>query len=206
MLGFWLFFFPESPKFLIECGETDEALEVLKDIFQVNTGNDRSLYPVSCRICQCRRIGIENNVSLFVVFNFRLFHYKKKRKSVPYHIKHRNPYVPWVYESRGKSNYFYRKFGYKRNYCANLHIYGIQYSPAQYNSVWPPGKSFSISAHFRSTKYSANSLISVSIRPFSYYTLMIWFPELFNRFEKFEHEHPGQHASVCEVSSIVVNG
>lgn len=47
MLGFWLFFFPESPKFLIECGETDEALEVLKDIFQVNTGNDRALYPVS---------------------------------------------------------------------------------------------------------------------------------------------------------------
>ncbi len=47
LLGFWLFFFPESPKFLIECGETEEALEVLKDIFQVNTGNDRALYPVS---------------------------------------------------------------------------------------------------------------------------------------------------------------
>lgn len=46
LLGFWLFFFPESPKFLIECGETVEALEVLKDIFQVNSGNDRSLYPV----------------------------------------------------------------------------------------------------------------------------------------------------------------
>lgn len=46
MLGFWLFFFPESPKFLIECGETDEALEVLKDIFQQNTGRDRSEYPV----------------------------------------------------------------------------------------------------------------------------------------------------------------
>lgn len=47
LLGFWLFFFPESPKFLIECGESDEALEILKDIYQQNTGNDRSEYPVS---------------------------------------------------------------------------------------------------------------------------------------------------------------
>lgn len=30
VLGFWLFFFPESPKFLIEVGETEEALQVLK--------------------------------------------------------------------------------------------------------------------------------------------------------------------------------
>lgn len=32
ILGFWLFFFPESPKFLIEVGETEEALQVLKVI------------------------------------------------------------------------------------------------------------------------------------------------------------------------------
>lgn len=37
---------------------------------------------------------------------------------------------------------------------------------------------------------------------FSYYTLMIWFPELFYRFEEFEREHPNQSASVCEVSSV----
>lgn len=47
LLGLWLFMFPESPKFLIECGETDLALEVLKDIYAENTGNDRSEYPVS---------------------------------------------------------------------------------------------------------------------------------------------------------------
>jgi hypothetical protein len=46
-IGFWLIFFPESPKFLLECGETDAALEVLKDIYQQNTGNERSQYPVS---------------------------------------------------------------------------------------------------------------------------------------------------------------
>lgn len=46
LLAGWLVFFPESPKFLIECGETDEALEVLKHIYQQNTGNSPADYPV----------------------------------------------------------------------------------------------------------------------------------------------------------------
>lgn len=46
-LALWLFMFPESPKFLIETGEIDEALEILKDMYAKNTGNDRSSYPVS---------------------------------------------------------------------------------------------------------------------------------------------------------------
>jgi len=33
---------------------------------------------------------------------------------------------------------------------------------------------------------------------------MIWFPELFYRFEEFENAYPGIDASVCDVSSIVV--
>jgi MFS transporter, VNT family, synaptic vesicle glycoprotein 2 len=33
---------------------------------------------------------------------------------------------------------------------------------------------------------------------------MIWFPELFYRFEEFEQEHAGIEASVCDVSSIVL--
>lgn len=38
----------------------------------------------------------------------------------------------------------------------------------------------------------------------SYYTLMVWFPELFNRYEDFESKFPNQTASVCDVSGIVV--
>lgn len=34
---------------------------------------------------------------------------------------------------------------------------------------------------------------------------MLWFPELFYRFEEFEYFHPGEKASVCEVSSVVIN-
>lgn len=33
---------------------------------------------------------------------------------------------------------------------------------------------------------------------------MIWFPELFYRFEAFESSHPGQSASVCDVSSVIL--
>lgn len=33
---------------------------------------------------------------------------------------------------------------------------------------------------------------------------MIWFPELFYRFEEFENLHPNEKATVCEVSSVVV--
>lgn len=46
-ISLWLFFFPESPKFLLECGESDAALEVLRDMFVSNTGEDSSQYPVS---------------------------------------------------------------------------------------------------------------------------------------------------------------
>lgn len=39
---------------------------------------------------------------------------------------------------------------------------------------------------------------------FRYYTLMVWFPELFNRYEAYERNNPGASASVCDVSSVVV--
>lgn len=47
LIGLWLFFFPESPKFLLECGEPDEALEVLKNMYASNTGESAAAFPVS---------------------------------------------------------------------------------------------------------------------------------------------------------------
>lgn len=46
LIGLWLFFFPESPKFLLECGEPDEALEVLKNMYASNTGDSAAAFPV----------------------------------------------------------------------------------------------------------------------------------------------------------------
>lgn len=47
VLGLSLFMFPESPKFLVECGETELALEIIKDIYVKNSRRDRAEYPVS---------------------------------------------------------------------------------------------------------------------------------------------------------------
>lgn len=45
---------------------------------------------------------------------------------------------------------------------------------------------------------------NISFVPHSYYTLMMWFPELFNRFETFERLEPGTDSSVCQVSSVYI--
>lgn len=38
-----------------------------------------------------------------------------------------------------------------------------------------------------------------------YYGLMMWFPELFNRFDEFHRDQPGEVASICQVTDYVVN-
>lgn len=40
---------------------------------------------------------------------------------------------------------------------------------------------------------------------FRYYGLMMWFPELFSRFDEFSKIHNGAEAGVCEVTDYVVN-
>lgn len=40
------FFLPESPKFLLTKRRVDEAMEIFKSIYAINTGNDRNEYPV----------------------------------------------------------------------------------------------------------------------------------------------------------------
>ncbi|XP_066993183.1 synaptic vesicle glycoprotein 2B isoform X2 [Anabrus simplex] len=52
------------------------------------------------------------------------------------------------------------------------------------------------------------TIISITINftfHIGYYGLMMWFPELFNRFDEFGRVHPGKEASVCEVTSFIVN-
>lgn len=45
--GLALFKLPESPKFLVSSGREEETLEILKNIYATNTGNDRESFPVS---------------------------------------------------------------------------------------------------------------------------------------------------------------
>lgn len=54
-----LFFLPESPKFLLTRGRVDEAMEIFKTIYSVNTGKDRNEYPVKHLILE--DISLRNN-------------------------------------------------------------------------------------------------------------------------------------------------
>ncbi|XP_074094378.1 synaptic vesicle glycoprotein 2B [Cotesia typhae] len=144
-LSLWLFAFPESPKFLLECGETDKALEVFKWIYSQNTGQDMESYPVK---------SLQEKATSKDVSTRTLRLHKHKELKV---------------------------------LCSE--VWGLTKALCK-----PP--------------YLRNTLLACAIQfglTSSYYTLMVWFPELFTRFEEFEAEHPGETTSVCIVSSIPQN-
>lgn len=45
--GLSLFKIPESPKYLLSMGQEEKALDILKGIYRINTGNSKDSYPVS---------------------------------------------------------------------------------------------------------------------------------------------------------------
>lgn len=151
-IGFWLFFFPESPKFLLECGEPDEALEVLRNMYATNTGDSAINYPVLSLREKVRTMSVISQMSTRSVRNLRL----RKPKELKLLMQ----------------------------------------------EIWEQTKALCKPPHLRYTIITC--LIQFGLTT-SYYTLMIWFPELFYRFEEFESLHPGESASVCEVSSVVVS-
>lgn len=64
--------YPESPKFLVSQGKTDEALAVLQQIYAVNTGRDKSEFPVNnfnIRIDIFRFQCKSYNIDFFFFFN-----------------------------------------------------------------------------------------------------------------------------------------
>lgn len=123
MIGLWLFVFPESPKFLLECGEYEAALKVFKHIYAMNTGNDPETYPV---------------------------------KSLQ-----EKPNAPE--KSPRKLKLLKRK---------DLKVL--------FSEVWDMTKALC------RPPYRRNTILSCAIQfglTSSYYTLMVWFPELFTRYD-----------------------
>ncbi|XP_058826222.1 synaptic vesicle glycoprotein 2B-like isoform X2 [Topomyia yanbarensis] len=150
ILGSTLCLFPESPKFLIECGETELALEILNEIYEKNSGRDRSEYPIK---------SLKGNDK---VNNIMEIHNRSKRT-----LSMRKP-----------------------NHLKIL-----------FSEIWDQTKALCKSPHLKNTILTC--IIQFGITS-SYYTLMIWFPELFDRFEHYETRFPDTSASVCDVSSIVL--
>ncbi|XP_044756516.1 synaptic vesicle glycoprotein 2C-like isoform X2 [Coccinella septempunctata] len=150
-IGMWLCFFPESPKFLLECGEPDEALEVLRQMYAANTGDDPASYPVLSLREKVRTMSVVSQQSSRSIRSLRIRKPKELRMLL--------------------------------------------------REIWEQTKALCKPPHLRYTIITC--LIQFGLTT-SYYTLMIWFPELFNRFEEFESLHPNESASVCEVSSVVL--
>ncbi|CAH0389528.1 unnamed protein product, partial [Bemisia tabaci] len=154
ILAVWLCFFPESPKFLLECGEHEKALDVLRHVFSVNTGVPPDEFPVANLKERAPRVSI---ISIQSKRSVRSVKSVKSPKDVKLLL---------------------REVGYQ-----TLELF---YPPYRKNTILACLIQFGITS--------------------SYYTLMLWFPELFNRFDHYEREHPhSPSVSVCEVSSVYVS-
>ncbi|XP_056642432.1 synaptic vesicle glycoprotein 2B-like [Diorhabda sublineata] len=151
LIGLWLLFFPESPKFLLECGEADEALDVLRDMYASNTGDNGSNFPVVSLREKVRTMSVISQQSTRSIRSLRI----RKPKELKLLL----------------------------------------------GEIWEQTKALCKPPHLRYTVITC--LIQFGLTT-SYYTLIIWFPELFYRFEEFESLHPNEAASVCEVSSVVI--
>ncbi|XP_070508560.1 synaptic vesicle glycoprotein 2B-like [Chironomus tepperi] len=148
LIAIWLFFFPESPKFLIEIGDTDEALEILKDIYHMNTGRPKDDYPIKS-LKEKEREKVNQSQSLPSLRSLSL----RKPKHLNILLK----------------------------------------------EIWEQTKSLCKAPHLKNTTLTCAIQFGLTA---SYYTLMIWFPELFYRFEEYEAKHGEAEASVCIVSNI----
>lgn len=149
----WLAVYPESPKFLLECGEYEEALEVLQEMFHSNTGRPKSEYPVrSLREPRSRAMSTVSTTSRVSLKSIRSLRTPKDIKLLVIEV-----------------------WDQTKQLCR------------------PPHRYYTV----------LTCLIQFGLTT-SYYTLMMWFPELFDRFQSFSETHPGEEASVCLVSGAAL--
>ncbi|KAH8269696.1 synaptic vesicle glycoprotein 2C [Drosophila bipectinata] len=140
LVGFLLFYLPESPKFLLTRGKKDRALAIFRGIFVTNT----------------------------------------KRRPDEY----------MVYDLEVDEKLLESSASVKNKYSRMISGM-VEHSKALFQS---PILRFTI--------------VSITINftfHIGYYGLLMWFPELFNRFEEYEKAFPGQSAGVCTVTDYVVN-
>ncbi|KAH8314201.1 hypothetical protein KR067_012993, partial [Drosophila pandora] len=139
LVGFLLFYLPESPKFLLTRGKKDRALAIFRGIFVTNT----------------------------------------KRRPDEY----------MVYDLEVDEKLLESSANVKNKYSRMISGM-VEHSKALFKS---PILRFTI--------------VSITINftfHIGYYGLLMWFPELFNRFEEYEKAFPGQSAGVCTVTDYVV--
>lgn len=140
-----LFFLPESPKFLLSRGQTEEAIEIFRKIYRMNTGKDKNLYPI-------KQLILEDSQTLKAI---------EANEPIT-----ENKYISMI------------------------------------SDILENSKQLFVSPILKFTVISITINFTFHI---GYYGLMMWFPELFNRFDEYARHHPGVTAGVCEVTEYVVN-
>ncbi|XP_028145548.1 synaptic vesicle glycoprotein 2B [Diabrotica virgifera virgifera] len=139
-----LCFLPESPKFLLTQGKSEEALAIFKYIYHVNTGNDPEDYPVKHLIYEQEELTLEQKAKIA-----------------------------------------------KRGKYTNMIV-----------DILDNSKQLFVSPILKFTVISITINFTFHI---GYYGLMMWFPEMFNRFDEYAKIHDGAEAGVCEVVDYVVS-
>lgn len=142
-----LLLLPESPKFLISRGRHDDALEVFRGIYLMNTGRSKELYPVK----QLYIDGPTHNVNV-----------KEKKDQIEVKEKSKT--------SRMLSDI-------------------IEHSKELFV---PP-----------ILKFTAISITINFTFHIGYYGLMMWFPEMFNRFDEWSRDNNNAEADICQVTAYV---
>ncbi|XP_043581448.1 synaptic vesicle glycoprotein 2B-like isoform X1 [Bombus pyrosoma] len=131
--------YPESPKFLVTQGKTDEALTILRKIYAINTGRNEDDYPVKVLLSDdTMNIKNVNNTS----------------------------------------------FSASRVLMELL------------KNIWQQMRSL---ASPPLLKYALLCWTIYFANMCGYYGFGLWLPELFNRFESYQHSHPNRSVSVCKL-------
>ncbi|KAL2730195.1 synaptic vesicle glycoprotein 2B, partial [Vespula maculifrons] len=139
-----LLLLPESPKYLLSCGRYQEALDIFRGIYAINTGRSRDSY----------------TVKELILDDFQ------EPEPVKADIE-------------------------EKSKCKMM-----------LGDILDNSRQLFVSPILRFTVVSIIINFTFHI---GYYGLMMWFPELFNRFDEFHRDHPGQSTSICEVTDYVVN-
>ncbi|KAI4504130.1 hypothetical protein M0802_000601 [Mischocyttarus mexicanus] len=139
-----LLLLPESPKYLLSCGRYQEALDIFRGIYAINTGKSRDSYTV-------KELILDD-------------------------FQEPEPVKAEIVD---------------RSKCKMM-----------LGDILENSRQLFVSPILRFTVVSIIINFTFHI---GYYGLMMWFPELFNRFDEFHRDHPGQSTTICEVTDYVVN-
>ncbi|CAG5099480.1 Similar to Sv2b: Synaptic vesicle glycoprotein 2B (Mus musculus) [Cotesia congregata] len=153
-----LLLLPESPKYLLSRGRYDEALNIFRNIYAINTGKPRESY----------------TVKELILDDFA------NSKNIVEPIKSTGGTIGGTKDNNNK----------KKN------KYKIMFGDIMDNS-----KQLFVSPILRFTVISIIINFTFHI---GYYGLMMWFPELFNRFDLFNQRNPNQNTDICQVTEFYI--